>query len=198
MTETASRYERNGSDPVRRIIVSLFIFLSLALYDAVFGGAIAALLQEHGWELVAQRINNVYQLSYGVVVVSVLLLTFLHGGKREALAVVALFVGYVEDSLFYVLVKAINPMVEAVSLGAGYRGPETVLPENISGWVGWCTRMAGHDSWRMNWRTLLIANGGAVIAALVILLLPYTVWKKGELNNPEMPESNRQSNFSAE
>ncbi|RIK61168.1 hypothetical protein DCC62_27740 [candidate division KSB1 bacterium] len=135
---------------MRRIFTCLSIFLPLVIYDVLFGGAIAALLQSEGWQGAAQRINNVYQLSYGVVVVSVLVLAFFKFDKRrEALAVLILFIGLVEDSLFYLLIKFLNPLIQILTQGAAYRAPESILPEGVASWPGWVSRMFWESFWRM-------------------------------------------------
>lgn len=158
---------------MRRILTCLSIFMPLVIYDVLFGGAIAALLQSEGWQGAAQRINNVYQLSYGVVVASVLVLAFFTFGKRrEALAVLVLFIGLVEDSLFYLLIKFLNPVIQIMTQGAAYRAPESILPEGVASWPGWVSRMFLESFWRMRPSHVLLLNLAALLLAAIILFIP--------------------------
>jgi len=154
----------------RRIVITLLIFLPLVLYDVLFGGAIAALLQSTGWQGVAQRLNNVYQLSYGVLAAGVLLLAGWHfRRRREALAVLVLYAGLVEDTLFYLLIKPLNPVIAQLTLGAAYRAPEGILPEGVASWPGWVGRMFLESFWRLKPSHVFVLNLVAVVLAAAIL-----------------------------
>lgn len=158
---------------MRRILTCLSIFLPLVIYDVLIGGGIAALLQSEGWQGAAQRINNVYQFSYGIVVVSALVLAFFKFGKRrEALAVLVLFIGLVEDSFFYLLIKLLNPLVQVLTQGAAYRAPESILPEGVASWPGWVSRMFLESFWRMRPSHVLLLNLAALLLAAIILFIP--------------------------
>ncbi|MDZ7268743.1 MAG: hypothetical protein ONB48_13480 [candidate division KSB1 bacterium] len=156
--------------PARRVLITLLLFLPLVLYDVLFGGAIAALLQTTGWQGVAQRINNVYQLSYGVLVAAVLVLAaWRFHCPREALAVLVLYAGMVEDTLFYLLIKPLNPVISLLTLGAGYRAPERILPEGTASWPGWVGRMFLEASWWLSPARVFVLNLVAVLLAAAIL-----------------------------
>lgn len=150
--------------------ITLLLFLPLVFYDVLFGGAIAALLQSSGWQGVAQRLNNVYQLSYGVIVAGVLLLAGWRFRRRhEALAVLVLYAGLVEDTLFYLLIKPLNPVIARITLGAAYRVPEGILPEGVASWPGWVSRMFLESSWRQTPSQVFVLNLVAVVLAAAIL-----------------------------
>ncbi len=154
----------------RRVVINLLIFLPLVLYDVLFGGAIAALLQATGWQGVAQRLNNVYQLSYGVIVAGVLLLAgWRFRRRREALAVVVLYAGLVEDTLFYLLIKPLNPVIAQLTLGTAYRAPEGILPEGVASWPGWVGRMFLESFWRLKPAQVFMLNLVAVVVTAAIL-----------------------------
>ncbi len=154
----------------RRLVITLLIFFPLVLYDVLFGGAIAALLQSTGWQGVAQRLNNVYQLSYGVIVAGVLLLAgWRFRRRREALAVLVLYAGLVEDTLFYLLIKPLNPVITRITLGAAYRAPEGILPEGVASWPGWVGRMFLESFWRLKPSHVFVLNLVAVVLAAAIL-----------------------------
>ena len=89
---------------VRRLGLPLLIFLGLAVYDVIIGGAIAALLKSDGFTALDQRINNVHQLAYGLVAAGTLLWLYSHTRSHlPVLALTVLFAGFAEDTLFYLL-----------------------------------------------------------------------------------------------
>ena len=61
----------------------LFTLIALALFDALFGGALAAILQHEGWK---QRINDLWQVGFGVI--CFLTLSFIFFGSFEVVAMI--------------------------------------------------------------------------------------------------------------
>lgn len=120
----------------------LLVFFALVLYDVLIGGAIAALLQLEGWTAIDQRMNEVYQLGYALVIAATM--AWLYWFTRHwthILALGVLFVGYVEDTLFYVLMPLCNPLVALITKGASYQVKNSAFfPASISGWTGWASR----------------------------------------------------------
>lgn len=144
------------------------IFLLLALFDAFVGGTVSARLQVGGWTAQDQRVNNYYQVVYAVFVAATLGgLFFSTRSTRQVLAILILYAGYVEDTLFYLLIPLVNPVIKFFNNGTPFLTPSGgLLPESISGWLGWVGRMVlGHNvSFEM--RAVLLINLVAVILAL--------------------------------
>ncbi len=149
----------------------LLAFLALVLFDVLIGGAIAALLQIDDFTAVDQRLNEVYQLGYGVVIAATLMWLYLHARRATHIfALGALFVGYVEDSLFYLLMPLCNPLVALINGGAAYqvKGGE-MFPASISGWTGWASRRMLGQNAAFAMENIWLINGTALLLALLFL-----------------------------
>lgn len=135
---------------INSIAVAIVVFGYLTLYDWFFGGGIGAELQRNCFSFTVhtsenpafnQVINDLYQATFLVLVLVAALVTwlaraaFIFDVKYAIAGGAILFLGYVEDTMFYVLLGAINPF--------NYRLPPEVIPEYFSGWLGWLGRMAG-------------------------------------------------------
>ncbi len=159
---------------LRRLCATLVLFFALALYDAVIGGAIAALLKSDGFTALDQRINNVHQLGYGLLATGALLWYYLRVRHLlPVLALAVLFAGLVEDTLFYVLISVCNPLIKTITGGARYHsaGGEW-MPQEVSGWMGWIGRMAAGQNLALA-RSEVFAVNGIAIGLAIILLLRY-------------------------
>jgi hypothetical protein len=140
------------------------------LFDVAAGGTIAAHLQVDGWTVMDQRVNNNYQLFYGLLVAAAGgWFYFSTKSKRMILALVILFAGYVEDTLFYVFIPIVNPLIKIFSGGRAYQAPAGLFPERISGWVGWVGRILfGHNvSFEMS--VVFVINMIAILSAFLLL-----------------------------
>ncbi len=145
--------------------LSLVFFFTFALIDAIFGGAVAGVLQIGGWSALDQGVNDNYQLLYGFLVLFGLLylwrvsLSFIF-----PLSVIILFLGYVEDVFFYILQSIISPIIRLITQGVSFQGPSTGLfPSEISGWVGWVSRFITGESVAVPISLVFVLNGVAVI-----------------------------------
>lgn len=150
---------------------ALKTFFILVLLDAVMGGSIAALLQAEGWTALDQRINNVYQANYGMIVIATLSrLYFFKSMRKAVLAMTVLFLGYVEDTLFYVAVSVINPFINILTKGETYHAVGGGLfPESISGWIGWVGRMMFGHNVSLDLPVVFVLNAFAIASAYVII-----------------------------
>jgi len=151
--------------------VPLLTFLVLVLFDVLIGGAIAALLQIDGFTTTDQRINEVYQLGYGIVTVATLLWLYFHSKSTiQILALVVLLLGFVEDALFYVLIPLCNPVIAIITNGATYhaKGGE-LFPASISGWSGWASRRMWGENFALAFENLMLISIVAVTIALLLL-----------------------------
>jgi len=155
----------------RDLQLALKVFSILVLLDALMGGSIAALLQVEGWTPLDQRINNVYQTNYGMIVITTLSwLYFFKKIKRPVWVMAALFAGYVEDTLFYVAIVAVNPVIYLLTKGETYHLPSSGLfPERISGWIGWIGRMVFGQNVSFDLPVVFALNAFAISSAYVIL-----------------------------
>ncbi len=158
-------------EPPKDLQLALKVFFILVLLDAVMGGSIAALLQVEGWTPLDQRINNVYQANYGlIVVVTLSWLYFFKGMRKVVLTIATLFAGYVEDTLFYVAILIVNPFINLLTKGETYNLPSSGLfPERISGWIGWIGRMVFGHNVSFDLSVVLALNAFAISSAYVIL-----------------------------
>jgi hypothetical protein len=147
------------------------VFFILVLLDAVMGGSIAALLRVEGWTALDQRINDVYQANYGLIVIATLSwLYFFKKIKKPVWAMAALFAGYVEDTLFYITVAIVNPFIDLLTKGETYHAAGGgLLPERISGWVGWVGRMTFGHNVSFDLHVVFALNAFAIASAYVIL-----------------------------
>lgn len=151
----------------------MLVFFALVLFDVLIGGAIAALLQIEGFTAVDQHINEVYQLGYGIVIAVALTWLYLHTRKiTHVLAILTLFFGFVEDTLFYTFIPLCNPIISVLTNGTTYqvRGGE-LFPASISGWTGWASRrMLGQNA------AFAMANIGVINAIAVALAFGFLWW----------------------
>lgn len=155
---------------LKRIFHVVILIVSFALFDALVGGGVAAAMQARGvW---IQTVNDFYQLGFSIGMAVVLLIAyFAFEWKSEALAVLVLLFGYVEDTLYYVLVPQVNPLIKLISHGAQYHasGGE-MFPSHISGWLGWLGRAVGTDPISLSMLTILAVNVFAIVVAGAILV----------------------------
>ena len=149
----------------------LLVFLGLALYDALIGGAIAALLKSDGFTPLDQRINNVHQLAYAMVTTGTLVWLFTRiRNFLPVLALGVLFAGFVEDTLFYALIPFCNPLILVISGGAAYQvNGDGWMPERVSGWAGWVGRMAADQNVAFSRGEIYLINSVAVVVAMILL-----------------------------
>lgn len=149
----------------------LLVFFILVLFDVLIGGAIAALLQLEGFTAIDQRLNEVYQLGYALVIAATL--AWLYWFTRRAthlLALGALFVGYVEDTLFYAFMPLCNPLIALITKGASYQVKGgMVFPNSISGWTGWASRRLLGQSAAFTMENVWLINTIAVALAALLL-----------------------------
>ncbi len=157
----------------------LLTFVALVLFDVLIGGAVAALLQLEGFTAIDQRINEVYQLGYALVIAATLAwLYWLTRHWTHILALGALFVGYVEDTLFYVLIPLCNPLIVLITKGASYQVKGgAFFPTSISGWTGWASRRLLGQNAAFTIENVWLINTGAV--ALAVLLFWWGKRKSG-------------------
>lgn len=149
----------------------LLTFFILVLFDVLIGGAIAALLQLEGFTAIDQRLNEVYQLGYAVVIATTLAwLYWLTRHWAHILALGALFVGYVEDTLFYVLMPLCNPLIALITKGASYQVKGGgIFPHSISGWTGWASRRLLGQSAAFTMENVWLINTIAIALAALLL-----------------------------
>lgn len=117
-------------------LFALNALLVLSLYDALFGGGISAALKYDGWYPIDQAGNDFYQASFGVVCLATFLLVRRYD-KIAAWILAIMLLGYWEDLFFYLILPGFSPIFE-------WRGlPEVTfgLPEEISGWMGFVSRV---------------------------------------------------------
>ena len=169
---------RDQLDPDNSLIGHLTIvlgtFLALSIYDAILGGALAALLRIEGWMPLDQRINDVYQLIYGTVVAASLLWLYSKTGLiKPPLTVWLFYFGFVEDTLFYLLIPLVNPVIKFITKGVGFElATGTLFPERISGWLGWIGRMFFGQDFSFDFMTVLAFNALAIITVFLIWRKP--------------------------
>lgn len=155
------------------------IFLSLVLFDILIGGSISTMLQVDGWTAIDQRINDVYQMGYGIVILSLMLylVTF---NKAIATYLSILFLGFVEDVLFYTIIPLFNPIIYIIS-GYKYLRP---FPVEIGGWIGWVSRIL------FNYE-ILIPTKVAIIIAIIAIIIANIFYGVVELDKPEWRKGRR-------
>lgn len=155
---------------IRRILHVLLLVVSFSLFDALVGGGIAAAMQTSGaWN---QLVNDFYQLGFSIGMAVVLLVCYgVLNWRSEAVAVLVLLFGYVEDMLYYVFVPIVNPVIQLISHGAEYRvsGGE-MFPPHISGWLSWVGRTTGWGDWGLTVPVMLVVNFFAIVVAMGILI----------------------------
>jgi hypothetical protein len=127
----------------RQLKPAIITFLSLVLFDALIGGAISTILRIDGWIALDQRLNDVYHLNYAIVIAGTLAWFYSRFKQiKTVLGLAVLFFGYVEDTLFYIFIPLVNPIIKFLTKGEAFRNASGKLfPEQISGWIGWVGRM---------------------------------------------------------
>jgi hypothetical protein len=127
----------------RELKTVIITFLSLVLFDALIGGAISTILRIDGWIGLDQRLNDVYHLNYAIVIAGALAWFYSRFKQiKTVLGLAVLFIGYVEDTLFYVFIPLVNPLIKFLTKGEIFRNASgNLFPEQISGWIGWVGRM---------------------------------------------------------
>ncbi len=160
---------------LKRIVHVLILIVCFALFDALMGGGIAAAMQKAGvWN---QAVNDVYQFGFSIGMAVILLIVFFSfEWKSEVAAVCVLLFGYVEDTLYYVFVGQMNPLIKLISHGAEYHvGGGGLFPPEISGWLGWIGRFLGSEPLSLSILTIFAINVFAVALAGGILLYSVNV-----------------------
>jgi len=156
---------------LRSAVAPLAVFFLLVLFDTIIGGALAALLQYDGFSALDQRINNVYQFGYGLVAAGAMLWLYQHSRSLvPVLACLMLFAGFVEDTMFYLLMPLCNPIIRALTGGAGYQiVAGAFMPPQVSGWTGWLGRMVTGQNIACPREGILALNVLAVAGAAYLL-----------------------------
>lgn len=149
----------------------LFALVALALFDALFGGALAAILQHEGWK---QRINDIWQVGFGMIcALTIIILAFsadlvqavinfhaqpivwnlherfsnalktLQDARYQAIYLIAMLLAFAEDLLFYPALWLLNDIgvTSLISGGYEYDFPRFLWPWSMSGWFGFLTRL---------------------------------------------------------
>ena len=156
-------------------LAAFLTFGALALFDALIGGAISTLLRLGGWTALDQRLNDVYHVNYAVIVTAALLWHYAHFKHRPAvLAIAILFLGYVEDTLFYLLTPLFNPAIKLLTKGELFQmaGGET-LPQQISGWLGWVGRAWWGRNIALERPILFAVNAIAILSVILLFCLKH-------------------------
>jgi hypothetical protein len=137
------------------------------LFDALIGGAISTILRIDGWIGLDQRLNDVYHLNYAIVIAATLAWFYSRFKQiKTVLGLAVLFAGYVEDTLFYVFIPLINPLIKFLTKGEIFRNASGKLfPEQISGWIGWLGRMFLGGNIAIELHHIFVINVGAVALA---------------------------------
>ncbi len=151
----------------RQLKAATITFLSLVLFDALIGGAISTILRIDGWIGFDQRLNDVYHLNYAIVIAGTLAWFYSRFKQiKTVLGLAVLFLGYVEDTLFYVFIPLVNPLIKFLTKGEIFRNASGELfPEQISGWIGWLGRMFGGGNIPLALQQVFVINTGALALA---------------------------------
>jgi hypothetical protein len=167
-------------------VAAVLTFFILALFDALIGGAISALLRIEGWTSLDQRINDVYMVNYAVIVAAALAWFHSHFRQRKLLiGLVFLFLGYVEDTVFYCLTPLVNPFIKMLTRGELFIMPSGKLfPDEISGWLGWLGRAFFGGNIALDMAVVLALNA---IAIFIALFLFFTKSKIGNQKTASKP-----------
>ncbi|MGH7596567.1 MAG: hypothetical protein ACREOI_09455 [bacterium] len=151
----------------QQIKAATITFLSLVLFDALIGGAISTILRIDGWIGMDQSLNDVYHLNYAIVIAATLAWFYSRFKQiKTVLGLAVLFLGYVEDMLFYVFIPLVNPLIKLLTKGEAFRNASGELfPEQISGWIGWLGRMFWGGNIAIALRHVFMINAAAVSVA---------------------------------
>jgi len=154
-------------------LAAFFIFLALAIFDALVGGAISTILRIGGWSALDQRLNDVYHLNYAIIVIAALIWHYSYFKLfRPTLAIAILFLGYVEDTLFYCFAPPFNPAIKILTKGDSFQmAAGALLPQQISGWIGWLGRTFLNRNIALALPAILALNAIVVLIAIVLFCL---------------------------
>jgi len=95
-------------------------------------------------------------------------LFFYTRSTRPALAILILYTGYVEDTLFYLLIPLVNPVIKFFNNDTAFRTPSgELLPESISGWLGWVGRMVFGHNVSFEIHVVFVINILAIVSVLL-------------------------------
>ena len=160
--------------PAAAAILTFFI---LALFDALIGGAISALLRIEGWTSLDQRLNDVYQVNYAVVVAAGLAWFHLRFRQTKLLiGLTVLFLGYVEDTVFYCLTPIVNPFIKMLTQGELFiMASGEIFPHEISGWLGWLGRAFLGGNIALAMPAVLALNATAIVVAVFLFSTKHTI-----------------------
>jgi hypothetical protein len=156
-------------------LAALLAFLALALFDALIGGAISAILRINGWTATDQRLNDVYQVSYAIIVAAALIWHYSHFKLMPpVLAIAILFLGYVEDTLFYCLTPLFNPVIKMLTKGETLQmASGELLPPQISGWIGWLGRAFVDRNIALALAAIFAVNTIAILSTILLFCKKY-------------------------
>lgn len=164
----------------RELKAAAITFLSLVLFDALIGGAISTILRIDGWIGFDQRLNDVYHLNYAIVIAATL--AWFYSRFRQfkiLLGMAALFAGYVEDTLFYVFIPLVNPLIKFLTKGEIFRNASGELfPEQISGWIGWLGRMFFNGNIAIDLQYIFLINAAAAAFAVFLAFYKFSSSRK--------------------
>jgi hypothetical protein len=153
---------------------ALVAFLALALFDAVIGGAVSALLsRDKNWTALDQRLNEIYQFTYATVIALTLIGLYIHLQQlRPILAMIILFLGYVEDTLYYLFLPLVKPLINLITRVEGRRGPiGGLFPKRIAGWIGWAGRIFFHKQVALKLSVVFLLNALAIFVVVVVWII---------------------------
>ena len=146
------------------------VFFVLLIIDVILGAGISALLHVLDWGPEARMANKIYQVAYAFIVGGSAFL--LVSSFEETVVVLILFLGYIEDVLFYPLTWFLNPVLK-LFWGQEFILSEGVLPQRFSGgWIGWIQRVIfRHDNEGISRLTVFFIAGVALGMTATILFL---------------------------
>jgi hypothetical protein len=164
----------------RPIWVASITFFSLVLFDAFIGGAISTILRIDGWIGMDQQLNDVYHLNYAIVIAAALAWHYsVFKIVRPVLGLAVLFLGYVEDTLFYIFVPLLNPLIKLLTKGESFQNASGKLfPEEIAGWIGWLGRTFLGRNIAFDLPDILAFNAMAVFIAILLFCMKYKPAKR--------------------
>lgn len=146
--------------------IILQVFLALTLFDAIVNGAMTAALRSDGWSRADQQATNAYQFGFFLVIAALVSTLFAKEAHRLAISTVVLLAGYVEDTVYYVFVQILGPIIKLLS---GNPVNEEFFPEKISGWIGWFDRLIFNGGFSLAFPKVIAVNVIAIAATFIIL-----------------------------
>jgi hypothetical protein len=164
----------------RELKTATITFLSLVLFDALIGGTISTILRIDGWIGMDQRLNDVYHINYAIVIAATLAWFYSRFKQiKTLLGLAALFLGYVEDTLFYVFIPLVNPLIKFLTKGEIFRNASGELfPERISGWIGWLGRTFLGRNIAFDLSDVFAFNAIAVLVVILLFCIKYKPAKR--------------------